>query len=126
MKKLSIEWKHYSKKGETCLRCNNTGRNIKEALGDIADNPNYKDVDVSYKETRLGAKKMSESNMVLINNKPIEEILNADVSENYCHSCSCLSGKDTNCRTIKISKDTIEEIPKDLILKVIEKELSIN
>lgn len=126
MKKLSLGWKHYAEEGGTCLRCNNTGNNIQKALKDISKNPNYKGVDVSYKETKLDAEKMSESNTVLINNKPIEEILNAEVSENYCHSCSCLVDKDTNCRTIKISKDTFEEIPKDLIIKAIERELLSN
>ena len=126
MKKLSLEWKHYDKKGETCLRCDNTGKNIQEALKDISENLNYNEVDISYKETKLDAEEMPESNMILINNKPIEEIMSATVSENYCHSCSCIAGEGANCRTIKMSGNTFEEIPKDLIIAAIEKELSTN
>jgi len=67
---------------------------------------------------------MPESNSILINNKPIEDILNAVASENQCHSCSCLAGKDTNCRTIELAEDTYEVIPEDLISEAIQKELN--
>ena len=115
MKEITIEWKHYDKAGETCKRCNDTGSNIQKAIEEISKNPLYKNVKIAYKETKLKADKMPESNSVLVNEQPIENILNAKTSQNHCHSCSCLSGKATDCRTIEIDDKTLEVIPVELI-----------
>ncbi|HBG81242.1 TPA: hypothetical protein DDW69_00180 [candidate division CPR2 bacterium] len=96
MKKILIEWKHYDKEGETCTRCNNTGENIQLAIKELPKN-----VKVEYMETKLEAKDMAQSNSIIINGEMIEDILGTEASDNHCGSCSCLSGEDTNCRTIK-------------------------
>lgn len=119
MKELKIEWKHYDKAGETCTRCNNTGDNLKEAIAEIQKK--YKSVKINYLETILSAKDMHISNSILINNKLIEDILGVKSSESYCHSCSCLNGNDTNCRTIEASGNTYEEIPKEFITLALKK-----
>lgn len=124
MKEIIIEWQHYDKKGETCLRCNNTGKNIKKAIKAISINPKFRNIKFVYKEIKLEESEMPKSNTVLVNGQPVEDILNASVSENYCHSCSCLAGKGTNCRTIKISNNTYEEIPEEIILDALEIELN--
>lgn len=121
MKKITIEWLHYDKEGETCTRCNNTGDNIKSAIRIISNDIEFKDVQIDYIETKLEADRMPESNTVLINGLPLEDILNAKPSENHCHSCSCLAGKSTNCRTIKFEDKTYEAIPEDLIIDAIKK-----
>lgn len=123
MKKLNIEWKHYDKEGKTCTRCNNTGDNIKKVLEKISEDSNFKGVEFEYIETKLGAKEMRNSNTVLINDLSIEEILSAKASENYCHSCSCLEGKDTYCRTIEVKGSIYEIIPEELIFEAIKKRL---
>ncbi|AKM82614.1 TPA: molybdenum cofactor biosysynthesis protein [Candidatus Berkelbacteria bacterium] len=121
MKKITIEWLHYDKEGETCTRCNNTGDNIKSAIKTISNSPELKDLQIDYFETKLEADRMPESNTVLINNLSLEEILNATTSENHCHSCSCLAGKSTNCRTIELNDRSYEVIPEELIIEAIKK-----
>jgi len=124
MKELKIEWKHYGKEGETCARCNRTGDNIKTALSVISKDDSYKNIKIDYKETILEANKMPDSNTILINGQKLEDILNARASENYCHSCSCLAGSGTNCRTIELNDKSYEDIPKELILEAINKSLA--
>lgn len=119
MKEIIVEWKHYDKEGETCTRCNNTGDNIKKVLKKISKDAKFKNLNMSYKETKLEAEEMPESNSIFINGKPIEDILSATASENYCHSCSCLAGAGTNCRTLKYLGDTYESISEEIILKAI-------
>ena len=118
MKNINIEWKHYNKEGETCARCNNTGDNIKKARKEISES--NLGLDISYKETKLGAEEMSKSNSVLINGEPIEGILNAKKSENYCHSCTCLAGKGTNCRTVEYEGKTHEDLSTYMITEAIK------
>lgn len=123
MKHLEIEWMHYDKEGETCTRCNNTGDNVKAALKSISKDKNFKDTIITYKETKLDADKMPESNTVLINGIKLETILNATASENFCHSCSCLAGAGSNCRTIVRDGQSYEAIPEEMILEAIIKTL---
>lgn len=118
MKHLIIEWKHYDKEGETCTRCNNTGENIQLAIKELPKN-----VKVEYVETKLEAKDMAESNSIVINGKMIEDILGTAASQNHCSSCSCLSGEDTDCRTIEYKGNSLESIPKEIILAALKKVL---
>jgi len=120
MKELNIEWMHYDKEGETCTRCNNTGDNVKATLEAISKDKTFKDAKINYKETKLEADKMPESNTVLINGQKLEDILKATASENFCHSCSCLAGEGTNCRTIELNNKSYEAIPEELILEAIK------
>ena len=120
MKKFNIEWMHYDKEGETCTRCNNTGDNIKSALETLSKDNNFQDIKINYKETKLEADQMPDSNTVLIDDRKLEDILNATASENYCHSCSCLAGSGTNCRTVEYDGKIYEDLSEDMILEGIK------
>ena len=113
MKEINIEWKHYDKEGETCTRCNSTGDNIQVAITEL------KNIKVNYVETILEAKDMAISNSVLINGTLIEDILGLKASQNHCHSCSCISGVDTDCKTVEDENTIYEAIPKEIILLAI-------
>jgi len=126
MKKLEIEWKHYDKEGKTCVRCKSTGQNIEEALQKISEDVSYKNIEIDYKETILSASEMPDSNTVIINGRKLEDILSAETSENYCHSCSCLADSDTNCRTIKFGNENYDSIPKEMILEAISSQKHIS
>ena len=116
MKTLVIEWRHYDKEGQTCDRCSATGSSVKDVVALITDELAGKGIVVSFVETLLPEERMSESNLILFNGTPIEQLLdNADASENSCDSCSCLTGTETVCRTIEISGKTHEDIPADVI-----------
>jgi len=116
MKTLAIEWRHYDKGGQTCDRCSTTGSSVKDVVARITDELSCKGVAVTFIETLLPEERMGESNLILFNGTPIEQLIdNDDASENCCESCSSLTGTETVCRTIEISGETNEEIPADMI-----------
>ncbi len=118
MKTLVIEWRHYDKEGQTCDRCATTGASVKDVLSRLTDDLAKRGIVVSFVETLLSQERMNESNLILFNGTPIEQLLdNAGTSENLCDSCSCLTGTETVCRTIDVSGVTHEEIPAELIRK---------
>lgn len=116
MKTLTIEWRHYAKAGETCLRCSATGKSVAEVVADLRRELEPQGVQVVYLETELPQEKLEQSNMILFNGSPLEQLLKgAEVSESACHSCSCLTGTDAYCRTVEYEGVSYEEIPEDLI-----------
>jgi hypothetical protein len=119
MKTITVEWKHYDKDGETCLRCDKTGKNVEKAIKETKKD--FRDIKINYIETMLEAKDMKLSNSLLINNELIENILGIKSSENYCHSCTCLEGTNTNCRTIKANDRIYEEVPTEFIILAMQK-----
>lgn len=123
MKNITIEWLHYDKEGETCTRCNNTGANIKNVIKQFQTDSSFKNIKIKYLETKLDADEMPNSNTILINGQKLEDILGASVSDNFCHSCSCLAGRGSNCRTIVRGGDIYEAIPEELIKEAIDLEI---
>lgn len=125
MKELDIEWRHYSKDGATCLRCSGTGTNLAGAVATLANDLARHGVRVSYRETLLPERDMPRSNLILFNGIPLEQVLEGTASESGCDSCSCLTGKQTVCRTVQLEGTTYEEIPEDLIRRAAYKALGI-
>lgn len=116
MMELAIEWRHYEKEGATCDRCAATGTSVREVVSELRNELADKGVTVLLMETKLPEELMAQSNLILFNGVPIEELLvGAEASRNACESCSCLTGTETSCRTIAFAGDTHEEIPADLI-----------
>lgn len=123
---LNIEWKHYEKEGKTCDRCSATGRNIRNVIQDLQQELSEQNVQITLQETVLAESRISESNMILINGKALEEILSsATTSSSNCPSCACMTGKETDCRTVVHDGTTYEEIPEELIRKAVFKVLGI-
>lgn len=121
MKKLTIEWKHLEKSGETCLRCSKTGKSIVQVVEEISEGLKPKGIKISFKETKLPKTEIKQSNLILINDKPLEEIISAKVSESYCPSCCDITGEGTYCRTIEKDGKVYEEIPEGLIKEAVYK-----
>lgn len=116
MRALKIEWRHYDKEGQTCDRCAATGKSVKEVVAALTAELSTRDIAVTFIETTLPEERMPESNLILFNGTPLEEILaEADTSDSHCASCSCLTGTNTTCRTIEYNGKTFEEIPEELI-----------
>lgn len=116
MRELRIEWRHYAKEGATCDRCSATGTSARDVVAVLTQELAIQGIRVEFIETVLPEKLMAQSNMLLFNGVPLEQILeNATASENECKSCSCLTGTDTACRTIEHEGVTHEEIPSELI-----------
>jgi len=127
MKKLCIEWKHLDIDNGTCLRCSKTGKTINQVVKELKDELKSEGIKIDFKETKLSEKEIKKSNIILINDIPLEQILsNAKLDENYCESCSCITGSDAYCRTIVYQGKTYEEIPEELIRRAVFKILNLN
>lgn len=129
MKKLKIEWKHFDKEGKTCNRCSKTGRNLISVLQELKGEFSVKGIHIEFQETKLPQSHMMESNSILINDTPLEDLIpDTEAGENICYSCSELIGKFINCRcrTIQHGEDTFEEVPSSLIKQAILKKLQLD
>lgn len=127
MQELAIEWRHYDKEGATCERCSTTGTSVKDVVAGLTGELAGKGISVTFSETKLPEELMAESNLVLFNGVPLEEILdNASADENHCPSCSCLTGSETSCRTVEYEGKSYEDIPAELIRKAAYKVLGLN
>ncbi len=127
MKHLTIEWRHLELNKGTCLRCSKTGKTLYQVISDLQNELKSKGVKITLNETKLSEKNIQQSNMILINDKPLEQILpKAKVAENYCASCSCITGNETHCRTIQYDGKSYEEIPEEIIRKAVLKVVGLN
>lgn len=111
MKILEIEWKHLDVSGETCDRCYDTGKNLIQEIKRLNKALNPKGIAVILIETKLDDSQISQSNIILFNGVPIEEILDITISDNYCSSCSTLLESKTYCRTVTYDSNQYEDIP---------------
>jgi hypothetical protein len=126
VKKLRIEWKHLDVEGETCDRCYDTGENLFLEVKRLKRALQPQGIEVKLTETKLDDSQIPQSNTILFNGIPIEDILNIEVSENYCDSCTHLLGTDTYCRTVKYEGGEYEDIPARAIRQAAFKTLGIN
>jgi hypothetical protein len=116
MKRLEIEWRHFERDGETCLRCAATGKTLRQVMAELGQELGTKGVKVSFTETKLPESRMTESNAILFNGVQLEELLaGATSGMSDCSSCACLVGRQTLCRTVKYAGRSYEEIPEELI-----------
>jgi hypothetical protein len=116
MKKLEIEWRHYEKAGATCLRCSATGRTLRQVVAGLGRELAAEGVELGFTETKLPESRLPESNMILFNGVPLEELLDGGASgSSECASCACLTGRTTACRTVEHDGRVYEEIPEALV-----------
>ena len=111
MTQLIIEWKHLDVNGETCDRCGATGTTLEQEIKRLNNSLNPLGHEVILKETNLGEGEIASSNIILFNGIAIEDIVDLQVVDNYCASCSDLIGADTTCRAVQYEGKTFEEIP---------------
>lgn len=124
MRQLHIEWKHLEEGGETCLRCSETGKTLSQVIEDLADELEPRGVEVTFTETKLSGREVSQSNTIFFNGVALEDVLSeVRVAESYCPSCCSLMGKETYCRMIEYEGKIYEAVPEAVIrraaLKVI-------
>jgi len=111
MKILEIEWKHLEVDGQTCDRCYDTGENLANEIKRLNRTFEPQDIRIELKETVLDRNQVALSNALLFNGTPIEDILDIEIAENFCRSCSDLLGNETYCRTVKYEGNEYEDIP---------------
>lgn len=125
MKTLKIEWRHLDVEGETCDRCYDTGDNLIAEVKRLNRKLGSKGIKVEWFETKLKDNQIPQSNTILFNGVPIEEILDIKVSESYCDSCTELLQKETYCRTIFYDGLEYEDIPAKAIREATYKILNL-
>jgi len=111
MKKLIIEWKHLDVAGETCDRCYDTGENLNQEIKRLNRALQSRDISVELIDTKLEDTKIPESNAILFNGVPMEEIIDIKIADNYCESCTSLLGTETYCRTVIFEGNEYEDVP---------------
>jgi hypothetical protein len=126
MKTLTIEWKHLDVEGETCERCYDTGENLHNEVKRLKRSLASQGIEVELIETKLDDTQVSQSNAILFNGVPIEEILEIRVSQNYCSSCTDLVGTDAYCSTVTFEGNEYEDIPAKAIRKAALVVLGLN
>jgi len=122
---LTIEWRHLDVEDETCDRCYDTGENLAAEVKRLRRALSPQGIDVEYIETKLGEGHVAESNVILFNGIPIEDILSIEVSSNFCGSCTDLLGTDTYCRTIRFDGNEYEDVPAKAIRQAVYKVLEL-
>lgn len=111
---------HLDIEGKTCERCSDTGKEVRDVVQRLNEECRGRGVEIKLKETTLSEDEISKSNLILINGRPIEDILpDAERSESGCCSCSELTGKEESCRTILQFGEVFETIPQKLIREAI-------
>jgi hypothetical protein len=125
MKKLIIEWKHLDVDGETCDRCYDTGENLTQEVKRLNRALLKQGIEVELIETKLDDTQIPQSNSILFNGVPIEDIINIKISKNYCNSCSNLLGTDIFCRTVIYEGNEYEDVPAKAVRQAALKVLDI-
>jgi len=126
MQTLKIEWRHLDVKGETCERCYDTGENLANEVKRLKRALEPRGIEIVLTETKLDDSRIPQSNTILFNGVPIEDILDIEVAENYCESCTALLGKDTVCRTVMFEGNEYEDIPAKAIRQAAYKALGLD
>jgi hypothetical protein len=116
MKTHIIEWKRFVRKGRTCDRCRDTGETLHQLIRELNVGCRTKLVRFRLKTTRLPVQRIAESNSILIDGRPLEEIVPGVVVKNTdCFSCGELAGKSIRCRAVMIKGRTHDSVPAELI-----------
>lgn len=116
MRAMPIVWKRLVKRGETCARCGDTGRELEAAVSKLATalaplgiEPVLETRAIDEDEFKANP---SESNRVWIAGKSVEEWLGAGVGVSRC----CAVCGDSDCRTLEVGGRTYETIPEALFV----------
>lgn len=114
---LNIKWQRLVVEGDTCKRCGLTEEEVEKAVSKLKKSLQPLGIKVELEKGVLSEKEFNknpkQSNLILINGRPLEEWLDADTGENEC--CSVCG--ENNCRTVIVGNKEHEAIPSELIVR---------
>ncbi len=117
MTKLIIRWQRLVDSATTCPRCSGTEMEIEKAFLKLKEAFKHLDIEVILEKYELNQDEFKKnplaSNSILINNKSLEEWIDAEIGRSRC--CSVCGDED--CRTIQMKGQIYETIPESLIIK---------
>jgi len=113
MKELKITWQRLISEGDTCPRCGSTEKELNKAVIELKK----RGINVALKKIEIAmdefTKNPLESNLIIFNGKPLEQLLNAKVGQSKC--CSVCG--ENNCRTLELNGKSHEIITAETIMK---------
>jgi len=121
---IIIEWKHIGRDVEnTCVRCGETGLAVMHTVEEIRPALGKEGITVRIIETVLPNEEIAESNSILFNGIPLEDLIEGmTVTTTPCISCTCITGQDeAECRGVEYEGTLYEAIPAGLIHRLIRK-----
>lgn len=114
---LSIKWRRLTDQGRTCPRCQATEVELEKAMDWLIKTLSPLGIRVVLEKQGISIEDFKkdplQSNLILINDKPIEHYLNASTGQSQC----CDICGPSQCRTIQANGQSFETIPSDLIKK---------
>jgi hypothetical protein len=121
-KKLRVEFKYFNR--STCSRCKATDKNVAKTVAALREA--LPGIEVDFRATKLPARRLAESNSILINGVDIEEIVNGrkKARETPCRGCGELLSGPCDCRAYTYRGRKYRQIPKAMILEAVRKSLN--
>ncbi len=118
MKTLIIKWQRVESEGNTCPRCEATGKEIEKAIPTLKQSMAPLGIEVILEKkvltTETFAKDASQSNRIWIGGRLLEDWLGAKVGQS---PCPCEVCGEAQCRTLEIERAVYETISAALIIK---------
>ena len=108
-----------------CEQCRGSESNLEEALREVSKILDATGVQVNLKKTHIETYEQAlahgfiSSPTIRINGRDIA----LEVKENYCSSCSDLSGTETFCRVWSFQGEEFSTVPKSLVIEMILQEI---
>jgi len=125
---LVVEWRHIGKDVEhTCERCGETGHAVMSVIEEIRPLLEEEGITVRMIETVLPDEAIAESNSILFNGVPLEDLIEGmEVTSTPCCSCACMTGQENaECRAVEYNGERYESIPPELIARATLKALGL-
>jgi len=116
---IHIEWFRLTVGGKTCPRCTETENEIEQSFLPLKNLAEMLEMKITLEKHELSEdaffKNPRNSNMILINKKPIEKILGGEVGASKC----CDVCGDRDCRTLVLDNSTFEVVTKEIFIKAV-------
>nr|HMS39766.1 DUF2703 domain-containing protein [Pyrinomonadaceae bacterium] len=122
-KEINIEFLYLDL--NVCEMCKGTESNLEEALAEVSEVLKSTGVKVNLQKTHIETYEQAlaldfiSSPTIRINGRDAA----LEVKENYCSSCSDLSGTETFCRVWNFGGEEFSTVPKSLVIETILKEI---
>jgi hypothetical protein len=120
---IRIEWFRLMVGGKTCPRCTQTENEIEQSFLTIKNLAELLNIKITLEKHELSEdtffKNPSDSNMILINKRPIEKILGGEVGASKC----CDVCGDRDCRTLILNNSSFEVVTKEIFIKAVLMEM---
>jgi hypothetical protein len=127
MRTITIEWFFYDRAGQTCGRCTESYRSVRNAVERVAPVLKEQGIAVELKKHRVSEDNRDQSNFVTVNGKDIMELLNerSDIFT-FCRSCTELSGNPSECRTFIYRNRAYESVPEEMLEEALYREAGVS